>query len=189
MAADGVHMLTGPQLKVLANPVREEILGLMCREALSAARLAERLRDPPANLHYHLERLRAVGLVELVETRPVRGATEKFFRAVAPSFSVAPEALEGLSMEAGHPLLPALRRYAAVVLDALGPALGAGASPAPLTSHQRLRLSRGAGERLRGKLAEWLEECRRAAEAEGSADDETAEWLLFAAFFRRVEER
>ena len=199
MASSDIHMLTPAQLRVLSNPVREEILGLLCCETLSAARLATRLSDPPGNLHYHLERLRRAGLVELVEERPVRGATEKFFRAVASNFSVAPEVLGGLGGSAvEHELLPVLRRHADVVLRELGPALERGGGAGPVTSYQRLRLSPAAAERLRQRIMEWLEDCRaadgvgaeEAEEAEeagaGAGASELEEWLLFSTFFRRV---
>ncbi|HUG42355.1 MAG TPA: helix-turn-helix domain-containing protein [Longimicrobiales bacterium] len=181
-------MLTVSQLRVLSNPLREEVLALLCRESLSGARLRERLPDPPGNLYYHLEKLHAAGLVEVVEERPVRGVTEKFYRAVVPNFSVAPAVLAGLSRAGAEPpLLATLRRYAALTLDELGSSLREPWDAPPLTSHQRLRLTPEAAERLRAKLAGWLEECRLADGEVGDADEGAEqEWLLFAAFFRRA---
>lgn len=188
MPSDTVHVLDGAQLRVLSNPLRQEILGLLCGEALSAARLTERLERPPANLHYHLERLRSAGLAELVEERPVRGATEKFFRAVASNFSIAPETLSRLPA-AGiqHRLLPVIRRHAEWVLGELGPALSGPGASSPVTSHQRLRLTAAEARRLRERLLEWLEDCRRADGGAERGDEPMEDWALFSAFFRRAQ--
>lgn len=179
------HPLDAAQLQVLANPLRQEILALLCREPLSAARLTSRLRQPPANLHYHLDRLRNAGLVELVEERPVRGAIEKIFRAVASNFSIAPDAfglLAGSGIE--HPLLPLIRGHAEWVLGELALALARPEEPPPLTSHQRVMLTPAAARRLGDQLREWLEECR-SADRGTDADESLEEWVLFATFFSR----
>ena len=186
MSRQNSHPLNTAQLQVLANPLRQEILGLLCREPLSAVRLSGRLRQAPANLHYHLDRLHEVGLVELVEERPVRGAIEKIFRAVASNFSVAPEALAllaGSGVE--HPLLPVIKGHADWVLGELGRALARPDGPPPLTSHQRVVLTPADAERLRERLLEWLEECR-GADRRTEADGHMEEWVLFTTFFSRA---
>ncbi len=42
---------------------------------------------PPQNMHCHLKGLEKAGLVEIVDTRQVRGAVEEFYRAVADQFT------------------------------------------------------------------------------------------------------
>jgi hypothetical protein len=112
--------------------------------------------------------------------------TEKFFRAVAANFSVAPDALSGLhGSGAEHRLVQVLRRHANSVVDELGPALSRADHPPPLTSYQRLRLSPKAAERLRQRLLEWLEECR-AADGKETGEGELEDWLLLTAFFARA---
>ena len=187
MTLQDSHALDSTQLRVLANPLRQEILGLLCREPLSATRLTGRLRNAPSNLHYHLDRLREVGLVELVEERPVRGATEKIFRAVASNFSVASDALAvPAASGAEHPVLSVIRGHTEWVLGELGHALGQLDQQPPLTSHQRLMLSPSAAMRLRARLREWLEDCRR-ADRGNDADGLLEEWVLLATFFSRAE--
>lgn len=186
MPRKSVHVLDPSQLRVLGNPLRQEILTALCREPLSAARLTERLERPPANLHYHLDRLHQARLIELVEERPVRGATEKLFRAVAANFSVADETLAGLASPAvRHRVLGMIRRHARWTLAELGPALIQAGAP-PVTSHQRLRLTPAQARRLRRRLVAWLEECRRSDEATTAGSDPSEEWVLFSAFFRRA---
>lgn len=47
---------------------------------LSPGDLSCELRMPLSNVNYHRYRLRRTGLVELIGERPVRGATEHFYR-------------------------------------------------------------------------------------------------------------
>lgn len=42
----------------------------------------------PQVTHYHVKRLEAAGLIEIVGTREVRGTLEKFYRAVADRFII-----------------------------------------------------------------------------------------------------
>ena len=47
---------------------------------LSPSDLSYELRTPLSNVNYHVTELHRTGLVELVGERPVRGATEHFYR-------------------------------------------------------------------------------------------------------------
>jgi hypothetical protein len=44
--------------------------------------LADKLHEPVNDVAYHVRRLRDLGIIELAGTRPVRGATQHFYRAV-----------------------------------------------------------------------------------------------------------
>lgn len=63
----------------------------MLREgSASPVQLAQRLEQPLGSVAYHVRRLDTLGLIELVHTRPRRGATEHFYRAhKTPRFSDA----------------------------------------------------------------------------------------------------
>jgi DNA-binding transcriptional ArsR family regulator len=75
-------------LKAIGHPLRMRILALLSEEASSPARLATRLGEPLGNVAYHVRTLSGLGLLELVETRPVRGTTEHFYRTAGnPVFS------------------------------------------------------------------------------------------------------
>ena len=63
---------------------------------LSAAELAKELQVDLNGLNYHVRELEAKGLIDLVRTRQVRGATEHFYRLASPhngneAASTAPE--------------------------------------------------------------------------------------------------
>jgi predicted ArsR family transcriptional regulator len=57
-----------------------EVLGMDGGRILSPSDLSYELRTPLSNVNYHVTELRRTGLVELAGERPVRGATEHFYR-------------------------------------------------------------------------------------------------------------
>jgi predicted ArsR family transcriptional regulator len=57
-----------------------EVLGMDGGRTLSPSDLSYELRTPLSNVNYHVTELRRTGLVELAGERPVRGATEHFYR-------------------------------------------------------------------------------------------------------------
>jgi predicted ArsR family transcriptional regulator len=57
-----------------------EVLGMDGGRTLSPSDLSYELRTPLSNVNYHVTELRRTGLVELTSERPVRGATEHFYR-------------------------------------------------------------------------------------------------------------
>ena|GEM_PF-1067037 len=73
------------QLLARANthPLRISILEVLAIDGgrtLSPSDLSYELRTPLSNVNYHVTELHRTGLVELVRERPVRGATEHFYR-------------------------------------------------------------------------------------------------------------
>jgi DNA-binding IclR family transcriptional regulator len=73
------------QLLARANthPLRISILEVLALDGgrtLSPSDLSYELRTPLSNVNYHVTELRRTGLVELTGERPVRGATEHFYR-------------------------------------------------------------------------------------------------------------
>ncbi|HEY5708025.1 MAG TPA: helix-turn-helix domain-containing protein [Solirubrobacterales bacterium] len=73
------------QLLARANthPLRISILEVMAMDGgrtLSPNELSYELRTPLSNVNYHVTQLFHSGLLELAGERPVRGATEHFYR-------------------------------------------------------------------------------------------------------------
>lgn len=73
------------QLLARANthPLRISILEVLAIDGgrtLSPSDLSCELRMPLSNVNYHVTELCRTGLVELTAERPVRGATEHFYR-------------------------------------------------------------------------------------------------------------
>ena len=71
---------------ILGDPRRTRILEILTGQQASVKELSEMLDLTPQVTHYHTKRLEAAGLIEIVETREVRGTLEKFYRAVADRF-------------------------------------------------------------------------------------------------------
>jgi putative molybdopterin biosynthesis protein len=73
-------------LKVLSDERRLKILRLLMSKPATLSQLGVQLGEHPARVRHHLKALEAAGLVELVETRLVRGFVEKYYQARARAF-------------------------------------------------------------------------------------------------------
>ena len=75
---DGTRMA-----KALGHPLRTAILVELGQRTASPVGLARDLDEPIGNVSYHVRVLLDLDCIELVETRPRRGALEHFYRATA----------------------------------------------------------------------------------------------------------
>src|SRR6476646_11761703 len=69
--------------RATAHPLRIsilEILGIDGGRTLSPSDLCQELQIPLSNTNYHVTELAKAGLIEMVDQRQVRGATEHFYR-------------------------------------------------------------------------------------------------------------
>ena len=134
------------QARILADPLRIRVLQAFSREPKTTKQVAGLLGEKPTRLYHHVQALETVGLIELVETRPVRGTVEKYFQAVATRFEVDsslffPTAEDASEM--GDMIASILDRTRAGLLscaDRLGEAVDEGPTP-PSTYSVILRLS------------------------------------------------
>lgn len=83
------------QIKALADPLRQQILGAFVAEPRTTKQVAVLLDQPATKLYHHVDLLERVGLIRLVATKPKRGTTEKYFQAIAYRFMVAESSLGG----------------------------------------------------------------------------------------------
>jgi len=67
-------------LRAFAHPFRLRVLSLLTGAAMSAAEVARELGATQANASYHLRRLHAVGLLDLVEEVSIRGGRARRYR-------------------------------------------------------------------------------------------------------------
>ena len=70
-------------VKGLAHPLRIDILRALEQGIASPSELAERIDAPLGNVSYHVRFLARVGLIELCDTQPRRGAVEHYYRTVS----------------------------------------------------------------------------------------------------------
>jgi DNA-binding transcriptional ArsR family regulator len=90
----GTHTITDLEaLRVLADPLRNQILEILIHDPLPVKQIARRLGLASNKLYYHVNLLEKHGLIEVIDTRLVSGIVEKLYRAVAVSYDVDPELL------------------------------------------------------------------------------------------------
>ena len=68
-------------LRALGHPLRQRILRVLNDRVASPSQLSRELDEALGNVSYHVRTLENLGAVELVSTKPVRGALEHFYRA------------------------------------------------------------------------------------------------------------
>jgi DNA-binding transcriptional ArsR family regulator len=68
-------------VKALAHPLRVQILMTLSEGEGSPNQVADTLGEKLSNVAYHMRTLAELDCVELVDTRPVRGAVEHFYKA------------------------------------------------------------------------------------------------------------
>lgn len=75
-------------LKVVADPLRLQLLELLREEAQSVKQLAKRMDYSAKKLYYHINLLEEHGLIRVVDTQVVSGIIEKYYYATAYRLSV-----------------------------------------------------------------------------------------------------
>lgn len=68
-------------VKALAHPLRARVLVALSERVASPNQLARELGEPLGRVSHHVRALARMRTIELVETRPRRGAIEHFYRA------------------------------------------------------------------------------------------------------------
>ena len=78
--------LTEGQYTLVAHPLRIRILHALATAELTAAQVADSLGESRGNVHYHIQKLHAGGLIQLVRTEPNGGILERYYRAATTRF-------------------------------------------------------------------------------------------------------
>jgi len=86
-------------MAAIGDPRRMRILEILTQQQASATEMAKMIEESPQTTQYHVKVLEKAGLIELVETREVRGALEKFYRAVAEQFILSEKIGEAPDMD------------------------------------------------------------------------------------------
>lgn len=73
-------------VKALRHPIRARALSILNEGVASPKEIAAELDLPLGTVGHHVKQLEALGCIELVETKPRRGAVEHFYRGVDRSF-------------------------------------------------------------------------------------------------------
>jgi predicted ArsR family transcriptional regulator len=84
---------------VVSHPTRRRCWSALMGRVLSPKQMADEFGLPTHHVSYHVSALEKLGVVELAHTRPVRGATEHFYRLV-DRYELSDDEVEALGPEA-----------------------------------------------------------------------------------------
>jgi DNA-binding transcriptional ArsR family regulator len=76
-----VEYVDGDVAKAMAHPLRVQILAALNKRVMSPTMFSKEFKEKLQNVSYHFRILKEYGLIEEVDSRPVRGATEHFYTA------------------------------------------------------------------------------------------------------------
>ncbi|MCO5176978.1 MAG: helix-turn-helix domain-containing protein [Thermomicrobiales bacterium] len=74
------------KLRVVANPLRLQIIDCLIHEAHTVKEIGDRLGIKSNTLYYHVSELESVGMVQLVDAVVISGIQNKYYRATARYF-------------------------------------------------------------------------------------------------------
>lgn len=77
-----IEYVDGDMAKAMAHPLRVQIIAALNKRIMSPSGFSRTYGEKLQNVSYHFRVLRDYNMIEEVETRPVRGSTEHFYRAV-----------------------------------------------------------------------------------------------------------
>lgn len=125
-------------LRVVADPLRTQVLELLVRQPQTVKQVAEKLGLAPSKLYYHFNLLEKHGLIRVVETRLIANMVEKLYQATAADLDVEPGLLQfstDQGKESIHDLLTsfldATKEDLVRSMQARAAALEQGADPRP----------------------------------------------------------
>lgn len=178
------------ELRAVASPIRQRLLHLLAKgDELSGRMLTERLANAPSNLYYHLDVLRDAGLIEETRRENRRGAVEKYYRAVAEVFTLAPGELGRASAPEGGEVREGIHAVARggseVALSELEASLdagliGAGEGETPSINCFRVRASKHRIEAVKARMDACVRELHELAPDEG---DPSVDFVFYQLLF------
>jgi DNA-binding transcriptional ArsR family regulator len=68
---------------IVAHPTRVRCFSILAERTASPVEIAQEIGKDVGHVGYHVRKLQELNLIELVDERPVRGAVEHFYRAIA----------------------------------------------------------------------------------------------------------
>jgi len=163
------------QVRLLADPLRLQILEHFCQEPRTTKQVAELLGEKPTKLYYHVEGLERVGLIKLVETRKKRGTLEKYYEGVAKQIRVDQSIFEKAPRpcEADQELLNLIASPLEVALSEIREGIHSGlvtreaVRQTAIVGCMRIRTTAARLKELSRKIEGWIADCEAADQAEG----------------------
>ena len=193
-----ISLSTIEQLKAIADPLRQRLLEQFHQQPATTKQVAERLGLKPTRLYHHVGKLEKAGLIELVETRPVRGTTEKYYATVAGKLQIDRNAFSGPAAKAATDLagLQIIDSLFSNVREEIVDYLEDGESRGIERSGEDQEVMFGQAEvcvdaktavELRKKITDLLGECQQLQSTDSDAGtDEKKKYRVLAGWYPRV---
>jgi len=179
------------QVRAISAPLRQRIIEKLIDQAMTAKQVALALSENPTKLYHHIQVLESLGLIELVKTEQKRGTTEKYFQAVASTFTIDEQLMTGISQSADamEAFDSAISSIFTVTQDEIRASLSSklfdpsDKSMPGRVSRSVLRASPKQIAALNKKMNAWIEACEK-------ADDKNGEltYSVMVAFFPTVDQ-
>lgn len=80
--------VTPEQARLLESSLRIKIMHALADEPRTSKQAADLVGSTPGNVHYHIQKLYAGGLLELTHTQTVGGVVEKYYRSLGTAFQI-----------------------------------------------------------------------------------------------------
>lgn len=171
------------QLRALAHPLRLRLLEAFALGRRTTMQVAAQMGEPPTRLYHHVNALERAGILKLVETRQVRGTTEKYFELASKRIG---------TMRGEHVTdrsRASIGAIASAVFDeARGDLLAAIANPklltretAPIALRMLITLPASKVPVVRRRILTTLKEIQRAAK-QGTPRGAQLQWALTVGF-------
>ncbi|MDJ0700293.1 MAG: helix-turn-helix domain-containing protein [Woeseiaceae bacterium] len=178
------------QVKALAHPLRLRILEtLVASEPMTTKQVAEKLGEKPTRLYHHVDKLEKVGLIRLTHTRQIRGATEKYYEAVARSFAAGAELFSDESTEEQESaLVPMIRTVFDNTTNELMRLVASNSSAnlieeEGIMSYLEMHLTQAQVDELQQKLKDVLDHVQGFEDSEETREDDLRKYRLTLAYY------
>ena len=161
------------QVKALADPLRQAVLGGFCGEPKTTKQIAQHLGEKATKLYHHVARLERVGLLKLVKKRQNRGTVEKYYQAVGKKFAVHPKLFGDFPKGKKSPIERALASAFDSALEEIRQGLevkllGTGAQhPVAVFGQAQIRATPKQAMRLRAQIEGLMKKVRRESRDQG----------------------
>lgn len=168
-------------LKAISDPLRVRILDALERPR-SVTETAAVLDEPRSRLYYHFKILERHDLIAVVDTRVVSGIVERWYRATADTYEIAP-ALSPTLLATSGALASVFDEVRAGVEAAIDQAPGGEAGDRAVLRRTDVRLTRAGHRELLRRIDELVDEFEPSP---GGPD--ARGFGLFVTLYARVEE-
>ncbi|MTI68490.1 MAG: helix-turn-helix transcriptional regulator [Firmicutes bacterium] len=78
------------EIKVFSNPYRLQILNTIKKlnKPATVKQIAEKMKETPAKVHYHVKKLEKVDILHIVDTKEINGIIAKYYNLTAENYTL-----------------------------------------------------------------------------------------------------